>query len=54
MGRFYCWKCELWFGDESDPIEATKLCAACREFFQTQTATSTAKRIDDTDSVIEE
>lgn len=30
VSRFLCWNCGLWQGDESDPIEASRLCDTCR------------------------
>lgn len=30
MSRYWCWGCELWYGDESAPLEASKLCPTCR------------------------
>jgi hypothetical protein len=29
MSQYYCWNCGLMQGDDTDPIEASRLCPAC-------------------------
>lgn len=30
VSRFWCWACELWYGDEDAPLEASRLCDSCK------------------------
>jgi hypothetical protein len=36
MARFKCWNCELWQGDESEPLEASRLCEPCKTAMETR------------------
>ena len=29
VSRYWCWHCELWQGDEEEPLEASRLCPHC-------------------------